>query len=66
MVHDRLPQGRLMRTEQLAPLEVVLNGPSPLSDGRLNLCGALRQSMAALGYESIKDLQKAELVVTRG
>lgn len=66
LVHDRLPQGRLMRTEQLAPLEVVLNGPSPLADGRLNLCGALRQSMAALGYESIKDLQKAELVVTRG
>ncbi len=66
LVHPDLPQGRLVRTEQLAPLDVVLNGPSSLTDGRLNLCGALRQSMASLGYESIKDLQKAELVVTRG
>ncbi len=66
LVHENLPQGRLMRAEQLAPLDVVLNGPSPLADGRLNLCGALRHSMAALGYQSVKDLQKAELVVTRG
>ncbi len=63
LVHSELPQARLVRVEQLAPLETVLNGPALRGDGRLNLAGALRHSMAALGYESVKELQKAELVV---
>ena len=37
----------------------LLSGP-----GAPNLVGALRKSMALLGYESVKELQKAELVVT--
>jgi IMP dehydrogenase len=65
-VHPTLPQGRLTRVEPVAPLDVVLNGPAVEADGRLNLCGALRQAMATLGYETVKDLQKADLVITGG
>ena len=62
-VHPELPQARLLEIERVGPLEMVLHGPAAEADGRANIAGALRQSMATLGYESIKDLQKAELVV---
>ena len=32
-------------------------------DGRLNLFGALRTSMATCGYETVKEFQKAEVMV---
>ena len=62
--HAELPRGVLTRVETLGPLERVLNGPSDHSDGHTNLMGALRKAMAVCGYESMKDLQKAELVIT--
>lgn len=62
--HPELPRGVLARVEPLAPLEVVLEGPTDAADGRANLMGALRKAMAISGYDSMKDLQKAELVVT--
>ena len=34
--------------------------------GAPNLLGALRKAMALCGYESVKELQTAELVVTAG
>ena len=39
-------------------------GPSDRSDGRTNLIGALRKSMAVTGHGTLKELQKAELMVT--
>jgi IMP dehydrogenase len=62
-VHTELPQARLMRVDPVAPLQQILRGPATAADGRSNIVGALRQSMATLGYESVKDLQKADLVV---
>lgn len=62
-VHPSLPQGRIMKNESLGSLEEIVLGPTSLSDGQANLFGALRQSMAMLGYESVKELQKAELMV---
>ena len=41
----------------------VLVGPSDSSDGRLDLMGALRAAMASSGFESLKDFQKAELMI---
>ena len=64
--HPELPQAELTRVDSLGPLSAVLNGPGHAADGRLNICGALRSSMATLGYETVKELQKAELVVVRG
>lgn len=66
VVHPTLPQGRRVRVEQVAPLEQLLLGPAPEPDGRLNIFGGLRKAMATLGYDSIKDLQKADVMVVDG
>jgi IMP dehydrogenase len=62
--HSTLPRGRLRRAEPLGTLEKILNGPSDRADGRTNLMGALRKSMAVTGHGSLKELQKADLMVT--
>ena len=63
-LHRTLPRGRLRRTAPVGSLEQVLHGPSERSDGRTNLIGALRKSMAVTGHGTLKELQKAELMVT--
>ena len=50
----RRPQGTL---------EEILVGPAHENDGTLNLFGALRTSMATTGYETVKEFQKAEVMV---
>jgi IMP dehydrogenase len=62
--HPTLPRGRMRRVEPIGPLEQILLGPSDRSDGRNNLIGALRKSMAVTGHGTLKELQKAELMVT--
>jgi IMP dehydrogenase len=61
IAHPALPVGALWReAEPSAPtMRELLLGP-----GAPNLIGALRKAMALTGYESVKELQKAELVVT--
>jgi IMP dehydrogenase len=63
IAHPELPQGELVKVEQVGTLEEILTGPALGSDGRRNIVGALRRSMATLGYEKLKDLQKAEVMV---
>ena len=41
----------------------ILVGPAHDNDGTLNLFGALRTSMATTGYETVKEFQKAEVMV---
>ena len=41
----------------------ILVGPAHENDGTLNLFGALRTSMATTGYASVKEFQKAEVMV---
>ncbi len=65
-VHPELPQGRRIPVDQKASLQELLLGPSELADGTVNIFGALRHSMATLGYETVKELQKAEILVTSG
>ncbi|MCP3988557.1 MAG: GuaB3 family IMP dehydrogenase-related protein [Actinomycetia bacterium] len=66
VVHPTLPQGRRVQVEQIAPLEQLLLGPAEQPDGRLNIFGGLRKAMATLGYDNIKDLQKAEMMIVAG
>ena len=66
VVHPTLPQGRRVEVEQIAPLEQLLLGPADQADGRLNIFGGLRKAMATLGYDNIKDLQKAETMIVAG
>jgi IMP dehydrogenase len=61
--HLQLPRGQRMHVGQVAPLEQILYGPSPVSDGRANLIGALRRSMATTGYSDLKEFQRVEVVV---
>jgi IMP dehydrogenase len=61
--HPTLPRGARVKTQQLASIEEILTGPAHENDGTFNLFGALATSMATTGYETIKEFQKAELVI---
>ena len=61
--HPSLPRGARVRTEQRGTIEEILVGPAHDNDGRLNLFGALRTSMATCGYETLKEFQKAEVMI---
>jgi IMP dehydrogenase len=63
-VHPTRPRGSRLDVGTLGTLEEILVGPAHGDDGRLNLFGALSQAMALTGYESVKEFQKAEVVVT--
>ena len=62
-VHPTLPRGSVVRVPRLGSLERILHGPGVTGDGRTNLLGGLRTAMATTGYGSLKDFQKADLVV---
>ena len=57
-----LPRGTRIKVGTKGPLERILLGPAGVTDGSENLIGALRQSMAALGARTIRDLQRVEMV----
>ncbi|MDA8062468.1 MAG: GuaB3 family IMP dehydrogenase-related protein [Actinomycetota bacterium] len=61
--HPTLPRGARVKTATRGTLREILVGPAHENDGRLNLFGALRTSMATCGYESVKEFQKAEVMV---
>ncbi|MGK2958249.1 MAG: GuaB3 family IMP dehydrogenase-related protein [Acidimicrobiales bacterium] len=61
--HPTLPRGARVKTDIRGSLEEVLVGPARENDGRLNLFGALRTSMATCGYQTVKEFQKAEVMV---
>jgi IMP dehydrogenase len=61
--HPTLPRGARVKTSARGSLREILVGPAHENDGRLNLFGALRTSMATCGYESVKEFQKAEVMV---
>jgi IMP dehydrogenase len=64
-VHATLPRGNRVPVEPRGTFEEVLVGPAHEADGRRNLLGALRRSMALCGYETLKEFQKAEVVALR-
>jgi IMP dehydrogenase len=57
-----LPRGTRIKVGTIGSLERILLGPAHVSDGSENLVGALRQSMAALGAPTIRDMQRVEMV----
>ncbi|MEN3271434.1 MAG: dehydrogenase [Actinomycetota bacterium] len=61
--HPTLPRGARVETGTRGTLEEILVGPAHDNDGRMNLFGALRTSMATTGYETLKEFQKAEVMV---
>ena len=57
-----LPRGTRIQVGTVGTMERILFGPSRVTDGTENLVGALRQSMAALGARTIRDMQQVEIV----
>ena len=57
-----LPRGTRIRVGTVGTLERILLGPARVTDGSENLVGALRQSMAALGARTIREMQQVEIV----
>lgn len=61
--HPTLPRGARVMTGTLGTLQEILTGPAHENDGRRNLFGGLRVSMATTGYADVKEFQKAEVMV---
>ncbi len=61
--HPELPRGTRVEVGQAAPLEEIIKGPAHENDGTMNLFGGLRMSMATCGYRTIKEFQRAEVMV---
>ena len=57
-----LPRGTRIAVGTAGSLERILFGPAHVTDGSENLIGALRQSMAALGAGTIREMQSVEMV----
>jgi IMP dehydrogenase len=61
--HPDLPRGTRVRTSSIGTLKEILLGPAPVNDGSMNMFGALRTSMATCGYASVREFQRAEVMV---
>ncbi len=58
-----LPRGTRITVGTKAPLEQILFGPSSLTDGTLNLVGALRNCMGIVGAMDLKEMHATELML---
>ena len=58
-----LPRGTRIKIGERLPLEQILFGPAETTHGTQNLVGALRQSMAALGARTIREMHEVEMVI---
>lgn len=63
--HPTMPRGYRAWVGHDGFLEEVLYGPAHSADGRTNLMGALRHSMATCGYSDLKEFQRVDIVVSR-
>ena len=61
--HPSLPRGARVHVGRTGSMREILVGPAHENDGATNLVGALRTSMATSGYATIRDFQRAELMV---
>ena len=57
------PRAPGCKTTTRGTLQEILLGPAHENDGRMNLFGALRTAMATCGYQTVKEFQKAEVMV---
>ncbi|WP_250286465.1 MULTISPECIES: GuaB3 family IMP dehydrogenase-related protein [unclassified Frankia] len=64
LLHSRLPRGTWEPVAAAGTLREILLGPASVNPGTLNLAGALRTAMATTGYATLKELQKADVLVT--
>jgi IMP dehydrogenase len=65
-VHPELPRGERHWLGTVGSLEEIVNGPSRVPDGTMNLVGALRRAMASSGYSDLKEFQRVDVTVSPG
>ncbi|MBC7216603.1 MAG: GuaB3 family IMP dehydrogenase-related protein [Candidatus Caldatribacterium sp.] len=58
-----LPRGTLVRVGIKGTLREILFGPSTVTDGTMNLIGALRVAMGSLGARNIQEMQRVEIAI---
>lgn len=58
-----LPRGTLIKVGIKGTLKEILFGPSTVTDGTMNLIGALRVAMGSLGVRNIREMQKVEIAI---
>ncbi|HEX4699712.1 MAG TPA: GuaB3 family IMP dehydrogenase-related protein [Actinomycetes bacterium] len=61
--HGELPRGERVSVGTIGSLEEILVGPSRVSDGSMNIVGALRRAMATTGYSDLKEFQRVEVTI---
>jgi IMP dehydrogenase len=61
--HESLPRGERVDIGTVGTLQQILHGPSLVSDGTMNLVGALKRALATTGYTDLKEFQRVEVVV---
>jgi IMP dehydrogenase len=61
--HPSLPRGARVYAGKKGTLAEILVGPAHENDGTLNIFGGLRTSMATTGHETVREFQKAEVMV---
>ncbi len=61
--HALLPRGERVEIGMVGTLTEILHGPSSVSDGTMNIVGALKRSMATTGYTELKEFQRVEVVL---
>lgn len=59
--HPDLPRGTRINVGTKASLKEILFGPSSLTNGTMNLIGALRIGMGMVGAANIREMQQSEL-----
>jgi IMP dehydrogenase len=69
--HPRVPRSEVVTVSEAKEgdrptLEEVLRGPATDATGELNLFGSLRRVMGKCGYSSLKEFQKAGLILHTG
>jgi IMP dehydrogenase len=68
--HPRVPRSGIVDfafgDDERPTLEELLVGPTADPSGERNLFGAVRRVMGKCGYSTVKEFQKAELIVTGG
>lgn len=58
-----LPRGTLVKVGIKGSLKEILFGPSTVTDGTMNLIGALRVAMGSLGVRNIREMQRVEIAI---
>ncbi len=61
--HPALPRGTRIKVGTSGSLKQLLLGPASVTGGTQNLIGALRTAMGMCGAQSIKEMQRVEMVL---